>query len=409
MCSRRFVVLLFLLISLCLHADLNDFYYSWSQFFFPLIDENAGLTIFPSLFIPMGGKNEGMGTAFTAVASDISFIEANPAASSVLTNTELAFLHHSWIMDSNLEAIIYTQRWGNLGFGASTKLLYIPFIEKDDWGESQAAGYYLEGICTVNVSYNLFPNYYFHGLAFGLNLKLAYMGFPENIVAGQSILAGLVDFGFLTRFNFLKFYTAHDFNFSIGAVLKNLPLTPTPEPVPTTATFGIAYSPLRPLLLALDFNLPLSLFAGVPSERFYFATGLSVSFSEFVGLQAGIKIKGGNPMISLGTTIDLPSVSFVVNYNLDLTNSLDPLDKFSLAACLKLGDDGRAERRKQVEALYLDGLSLYAEKKIPEAIAKWQEALWLDPSFTPAATYLEIATTALRLDREIYERQAPQP
>ena len=409
MLRRLFLSTFLLLLFLSLQADFSDLYYNWSQFFFPLIDENAGLTIFPSLFIPMGGKNEGMGTAFTAVANDISFIEANPAASSVLANTELAFLHHSWIMDSNLEAIVYTQRWGNLGFGASTKFLYIPFIEKDDWGESQAAGYYLEGIGTVNVSYNLFPNYYFHGLAFGLNLKLSYMGFPENIVAGQSLLAGLVDFGFLTRFNFLKFFTSHDFNFSIGAVLKNVPLTPTPEPVPTTATFGIAYSPLRPLLFAVDFNLPISLSPSIPAERFYLATGLSVSFSEFLGMQAGIKIKCGNPLISLGATIDFSTVSFIVNYNLDLTNSLDPLDKFSIAARLNLGDDGRAERRKQVEALYLEGLSLYAEKRLPEAIAKWQEALRLDPGFTPAASYLEIATTALKLDREIYERQAPHP
>ena len=35
------------------------------------VDENAGLTAYPVLRVPMGGKAEGMGTAFTAVANDL--------------------------------------------------------------------------------------------------------------------------------------------------------------------------------------------------------------------------------------------------------------------------------------------------------------------------------------------------
>jgi len=37
-------------------------------------DDNAGLTAFPILKIPMGGRAEGMAGAFSAVCDDISFL-----------------------------------------------------------------------------------------------------------------------------------------------------------------------------------------------------------------------------------------------------------------------------------------------------------------------------------------------
>jgi hypothetical protein len=198
------------------------------------MDDNSGLTLFPSLFIPLGGKNEGMGTAFTAVANDISFIESNPAGSSLLPKTELAFLHHSWIMDSNIEGVTYVTRLDNLGLAAAGKFLYVPFNEKDGWGQAGGKGYYIEAIVTANLSYNLFKSYYFDGLALGINVKGAYMGIPESIYPDQSYITAMVDVGILTRFNLFKFYNANDKNFSIGATFKNFSPIPSDDPLPTT-------------------------------------------------------------------------------------------------------------------------------------------------------------------------------
>ena len=49
--------------------------------------QNTGLTIFPTLIIPSGGEFEGMATAYTAVARDVSFLDANAAASATLRTT----------------------------------------------------------------------------------------------------------------------------------------------------------------------------------------------------------------------------------------------------------------------------------------------------------------------------------
>ena len=48
-----------------------------------------------------------MGTAFTAVADDSSFLEANPSASSLLETTELSVTHNNWIADTSVEGVIY--------------------------------------------------------------------------------------------------------------------------------------------------------------------------------------------------------------------------------------------------------------------------------------------------------------
>ena len=79
------------------------------------IDRNAGLTAFPVLNVPMGGRSEGMATAFVSVVDDISFIESNPAGSSMLEKSELAFFHNNWIADTKLEGLAYTRRIKDLG------------------------------------------------------------------------------------------------------------------------------------------------------------------------------------------------------------------------------------------------------------------------------------------------------
>ncbi|RPJ08587.1 MAG: hypothetical protein EHM28_03905 [Spirochaetaceae bacterium] len=403
--KRALFFILITILGSVLFAEYEDFYHSWSDFFYPSMDPNAGLTLFPSLFIPMGGKYEGMGTAFTAVANDISFIESNPAASATLPNTELAFLHHSWIMDSNIEGIVYSTRIDDMGLAFSGKFLYVPFTEKDEWGRTGGTGYYLETIGTANISYNLFKNYYFHGLSVGANLKLAYMGIPDNIYAGQSVLTGMLDVGLLTRFNFLKFYNANENNFSIGATFKNFSPIPLIDPVPTLFTAGLAYSPLRPLTLSVDFNLPINLFTNVPSEQWYFAAGMSLAFTREIILLSGVKLKGGNPIFALGTSIELPDVQFTVNYSLDLTNTLNPLDKFSITARFNLGDQGRSGKTGSTDDLYIKGVTSFAEGKIEEAIKYWEQVLELDPTYTPASDYIDIARNKLILEKELLDRQ----
>ena len=118
------------------------------------VDDNAGLTAFPVLNVPLGGRAEGMAGAFSAVADDISFLEWNPAGSSMLPKTELAFFHNNWIADTRIEGAAFASRHGDFGFAAGGKWLYTPFTEYNIYGERASKGYYCEAVATLNGSFN---------------------------------------------------------------------------------------------------------------------------------------------------------------------------------------------------------------------------------------------------------------
>lgn len=384
-------------------ADTSDLYASLSQAMSLFIDPHTGLTIIPTLLIPLGGRYEGMGTAYTAMAQDSGFIESNPSASSLLRNTELAFYHHNWISDSNLEGVVYTVRFNELGIGIGGKFLYVPFTAYDTWGIGKGADYISESVATLNLSYNFFQSYYFYGVAVGSNLKIAFRSIPEVFSAKQSSLAFMTDIGAQTSFNFLKFYSSRDKNLSIGATMKNLGLSSLPgEQLPLMATVGFAYSPLRPWTIDCDFNYPFSLDpAHYPATSPNVALGMNVNVASFISIQAGALFQMSKPKLSLGTTIDLGEVSFVANYNLDLSSQLDPFDKFSVQAQINLGDFGRAAAQDKVEQLYLAGVEEYANGNYAKAIEYWKQVLEIDPKYVPAREYIDTVQRTIDLQNEL--------
>jgi len=386
-------------------ADISDLYYNADSMLDSLSDPNTGLTAFPTLVVPMGGRFEAMGTAFTAVADDASYIEANPAGSARLQYTELSFYHNDWIADTNIESVVYTSRRNNLGFGAGAKFLYVPFTEYDTWGERQSSGYYSESVVILNTSYNFLSNYDYYGISVGSNLKFAYRNIPQDIYAGQSAFSVMADLGALTRFNFLKFYSSRDKNTSFGLVLKNLGLNAQDDPLPLETAAGIAYSPIRPLILAFDITYPISLNPSEqPAEKMSFATGVDVTVTDFFSVQSGFRYRGSNPRFSLGSRLDLEDISFNFNYTLDLTTQAG-LDRFSLASSLNLGDQGRDLLAREVDGYYIKGLMAYSEGNLEEAAANWEKALELDPGFTPAVANLITVRKTMELLEEMQSIQ----
>ena len=408
MCMKRLLpaLLLSLLASTLCAQSFSDSYAAASEITDLFIDPNTGLTIFPILMVPTGGKYEGMGTAYTAVSLDSGFMESNPSASSVLDRTELAFTHNNWIADSKLEGVIYTMRFNDLGIGFGGKFLYVPFTPYDEIGNREAGGgYYSESIATANISYNFLSSYSFYGLAVGANVKIAYRDVPTVGYSNQSAVIGLLDIGALTRFNLMKYFTSRSKNFSVGAVIKNLGPNVRGEALPTVVTVGVAYSPAKPVTLAYDLNLPINMFTDDPSEKLNMAGGLNVAVTDFFSIQGGFQYRGANPGMSLGGTVDLERVSFVANYTLDLTTQLHTVDRFSIEAKLNLGDEGRMALRNRVDEYYISGIEEFASGHLEKAISYLEKALKLDPDFLPARQYLSEVRRQLKNREELRSLQ----
>lgn len=402
MSIRRTVVILLLLAmnQLASWAQQN-FYAGWTDLLSSFADSNTGLRSFPTLLIPMGGLAEGMGTAYTAVSRDAGYIEYNPAGSATLPASELALYHHSWIADSNLEGVVYTTRFDDLGIGVAGKFLYVPFTAYNDWGAAVANNYISETVGTLNVSYNFLSNYYFSGVAVGANVKVAYRNIPDIAslsVYNQSALAVMGDIGAQTSFNLLKFYNSQSRNFSVGLVVKNLGIeTLSDEYLPQMATAGLAWTPLRPWTMALDFTYPFSFPGQPPAEVWNLAFGTTVAMTSFLSVQGGVLMKADNPRISVGAALTLGTLALTMNYNLDLSGSLNPVDKFSVQARFDLGDSGRSARAQEAEALYLQGVEEFANGNYEKALALWEEVLKLDPKYQPAADNIRTVKQTLAL------------
>jgi tetratricopeptide (TPR) repeat protein len=401
------IILTVLAVSLPLSAaDFNDIYGDAASQFDFLQDSNTGLTVFPILTIPLGGEYEGMGTAYTAVARDASFFDANPAASAMMKYTELSIMHNNWIADTNIEGIVYTNREDKWGYAFAGKFLYVPFTGYDYWGERNSAGYYSETIAIANLSRNFLADYYFNGISLGANLKAAYRYVSESIAAGQSAIGVMTDIGMLTRFDFAKPYYSRDKNAAFGLTIKNLGPGVMGEPLPMSVTAGIAYSLFRPWILALDVNVPFSFNPSqYPAEKPGGALGTSLALTNFFSVQAGFLVKGGNPRISLGSIVSMDDFGLVVNYTMDMTTQLSNLDRFSVAMKINLGDNGREDRYKRAEELYLAGIDFYARGDIADAIAYCERALDINPDFTPAQETINMARRSRDLQARIEELQ----
>jgi tetratricopeptide (TPR) repeat protein len=219
----------------------------------------------------------------------------------------------------------------------------------------------------------------------------------------------MIDAGLISRFNLFKLYSSRTKNFSLGLTLKNLGPPVQGDPLPTQATFGLAYSPLRPLTFSLDVTKPIDLLDPSQSEALNVAGGALVQVSPFFQVHGGLLIKEGNPRLSLGSTFDVELMRITVNYTLDLTTQLTPLNRISIQAAFALGDLGRADIAKKVDTLYLNGLDAYSRGEFDVAIADWNEALKLDPAFDPARESRAAALASVGLKQTMTELQQIKP
>jgi tetratricopeptide (TPR) repeat protein len=384
------------------------------------IDNNAGLTAFPVLNVPMGGRAEGMATAFAAVADDLSFIEWNPAGSATLEYTELGFFHNNWIADTRVESIVFASRFGDLGYAAGAKWLYTPFSEYNMFGERVSKGYYSEVVATLNASYNFFSGYYFSGLSVGANLKGAFRFVPDysdaddqgragKLMSGsgleQSAVMAMADIGVLTRFNFLKMYHARERNASAALVIRNLGPPSGGDALPSSITAAVAYKPLRPLTLDFDFTVPLNFTDVSLSEKPYWAAGMNVNITSFLSMRLGFLSKVGGYRITTGSAVNLGKLALDINYSLDLLTQFTPLNRVSIAVRFNFGDQGRKALSDRVDALYLEGLDAYAAGRYELALERWQEVLDLNPKFNPAREGIVLIENSRALDDHMREMQ----
>lgn len=425
--KKLLTFLAFSLASKLFALDMTDVFHTLSNPFYNMVDPNEGLTSFPSLNIPCGGREESLGGAFTGLCDDICFFDYNPAASCLLQKGEAALFHNSWIADSNMETLAWADRINDFGFGAKLKCFYVPFTEYNIFGDRVAANYYSETTACVNISYNFFHGYYFKGLAVGANLKSSWRSVPDYtnnetnaIIKGsglsQSSLGLMADLGVMLSFDALKNFDSREPNLKIGLSVLNLGAALTgfgsqssislDDPLPTSAAIGISYRFLKKLAFCADFRQPINLKDFSKSAKWSAGVGVDFSVTDYLSFMAGFRLKGANPRFSLGTEFKVKKFIFDINYTLDLTSSLNPINHFSLSARVALGDHGRKLKRQKCDELYTKGLDEYAKGNEDAAVKYWEDALKEDKAWTPASRWIKTVEESKKLYERVLDIQS---
>ena len=393
-------------------------YSSISKAFNIFANLHEGEVGFRSLLINPGGRMAALNGAFTALANDISFFEANPAGSATLTQTELAFFHNAWIADSHLDTLSYSMRSGNLGYGANLRCFYIPFTEYDAYGEKVSSGYYSETFTSFNIAYNFFNGYKFKGLSLGSSLKFGIVSFPpfqgqikeneesnlkirKQNALSQMSFAVLLDLGMQFRGNFYKNFDSKEPNIFFGLAIKNLGPPIRGDIAPASFSLGFAYQPFKIFTFSLDLSCPINIVNIRNSEKPFASLGLMFNITKYFNLLSGFGVKGGNPRLTLGGEVNVSNIQISANYTLDLTSQTTALNHIIVGIKVFLGDRGRGIIEDKIEKMYIEGLHLYKDKKYKEAITVWEEILKINKYFEPAKTGIKSAKNMQTLQTEL--------
>lgn len=420
----KFIIFLIFVSASAYSLDISDISDAFTDLGYIGSSQNEGTTSYRSLLIPVGGRSESLGSAYTGLCDDAGYINFNAAASCILNETQASAFHNSWIADSKMDTIVYTTRVDNMGLGFQAGCFYMPFTEYNLFGERVNTSYYTETNFAANISYNFLAGYDFKGLALGATIKTVFRSVPDytdndtNAIKSFSGLAQsgvgiMADLGVMLQFNFLKYFASRTPNVRIGLSAQNLGAAFTglgsssgiklDDPLPTYFAAGISCQFLPIITATFDIKQPVNLFHAADYQIFSVSAGVILAFTKQFSLLAGAEIKGGNPRFSVGSELQLSNARLNFNYTLDLTSSLNPVNRISLSAKILLGDRGRAERQKQIDELYLKGLEYYSNAEWEKAIEQWELVLKINKRYDPAILGIDSAKSQIDMYNRVRE------
>ena len=93
----KFIIILAFLTTSVYSLDISDVSDVFTDLGYIGSTQNEGTTSYRSLLIPVGGRSESLGSAYTGLCDDAGYINYNAAASCILNETQASAFHNSWI------------------------------------------------------------------------------------------------------------------------------------------------------------------------------------------------------------------------------------------------------------------------------------------------------------------------
>ncbi|MBU2568266.1 MAG: PorV/PorQ family protein [Elusimicrobia bacterium] len=258
------------------------------------------------LNIGIGARPIGMGSAFTAVATDVTAIHWNPAGLAQLSKREISAMHTEWLVDTKLDFISYAHPLKSGVVAGSVIYLSQGEIEGRDVNRQRTNPFSANDLA-VTLSYSKVMPELSKSLSAGLNLKIIQQNIENHTAQGVAIDLGTL---YQTPINNLKAGLSIQ---NIGPQMKfisegyNLPLTVTAGlgytisaitvavdikqqiyEGRTIVSVGTEYCPVN--ILALRAGYAGKLIEGVISNK-DIITQDNIDKTNFTGFGAGLGLK----------------------------------------------------------------------------------------------------------------------
>lgn len=398
----------FLLLILCLTFFVVNIY-----------STGAGVTSVNFLKISQGGRQSGMGEAFTGIADDVNAIYWNAAGLSQLTRNQACLMHSFWLLGVNFEYIAYALPVKGVGtFAAYGTFLNAGEIIKTT--EDSAGQYLLTNEIAKASNWNfslayakrigeiIDENSFFSDLSAGLKINII----NEEIYT---------DTGGGFGFDIGTFYYPKYENYSLGFVVQNAGFTNNRPALPLTLRLGFAYRfALEDIMLPfseegyftfLDNNTvgdidviyyPTEQIArvNVGAEKYWIlskyhsvAARLGYKFGTDLGWVSGITVGLGYELtVNKDTNFDL-DYAMTPYGDLGISHRISLTGKF-----LGVAESHNYEDVQASIEYYKKGYELLYQRKYQEALIQFSESLKRNKKYSPS--YVGIGACFLNMGKK---------
>lgn len=236
---------------------------------FSIAEKNTG---FQFLKIPIGSRAQGMGNAYTAIASDANGLYYNPAGASFSLRPSVMLYHANWIEDISVEnlSVVYPLNY-KLSLSGGISFMHLPEMARYELegGQAVESGTFQVSslISQIGMSYSLTYDF-----SLGVNVKYLHEKLDRVAANGFAFDAGFL---FKAPIDYLR----------IGAAVQNvgskIKYESHKEDLPLTYRVGVAYQfPYNSVTIAMDG-------VKITGQDWRFYPGMEVEFLNSLTLRTG--------------------------------------------------------------------------------------------------------------------------
>ncbi|WP_320341335.1 UPF0164 family protein [Treponema paraluiscuniculi] len=355
-----------------------------------------------------GGRYEMLGLAFTALADDASFFEANAAGSAAFPYLLVGGFHFARVNQLHTDTIALVHSIGRTGYGFSASVQY----PHPPTGEKTVGG-----VAIFNVAHRFLSAYRFKGISVGTNVKVGYRDSSAG-GGGKKHVVATADIGLQGTWSVAKNFGSHEPNLWVGGTVKNVGLSVevdasssgssvgvgrTVHPTNSSFILACAYQPIRWFLFGtgIEWKYNVQEFAG--NNRFRYGVAFLLLPVQYVAFGSNVFLTGLAPDIRASAGVEFKSTWVRVDLTYTYESSGKNQHAISCGIAGFFNRDRRKHLEKEVYTSYLRGLRHYDAQHYEEAIAEWRRTLQRAGSFEPAREGIERATKLLQLNRQVYD------